>query len=198
VNDTEKIQDSFVNISHSINLIAAYQFGLWTIAYVLGHVARLLIRFFDWDKKYRIFRFNNEWHYILTGEITRFPTVQLEPLRYIDYKVVNALVRTDKGTFIYAGILQDYNLTKDGVLDTVCLSHVMRRPIDSDRIINTDTNIAEENKDDNESRYFKIPGSILVIPYTNILNFNLHYIQAKASDMEVETPLESDEGTNAR
>jgi len=55
--------------------ILTYNFSLWAFAAVSGKLSMLFIRKLRIDRKTRLFRFENHWHYLLRGESLDFPNV---------------------------------------------------------------------------------------------------------------------------
>ncbi|NDK54778.1 hypothetical protein [Pontibacter fetidus] len=170
----DRIKESFSNLSTFFVPIAIYHIVLWAVAYLLGLIGRVIIRFGSLDINLAYFRFNNKWHYIFSGEITRFPDVQRPPITRIDMRVVDMLVDTADGSIIYSGILQDYSLNNNAELDSLTLSHVFRRPLTEE--VNGKNDAGEEVLVQAQSqRKYKVPGALMVIPYSKVVNINLHY-----------------------
>ena len=46
--------------------------SLYAISALLGYVSHWFVRRQAWDRSTRILRFNNQWYYLLTGEVTEF------------------------------------------------------------------------------------------------------------------------------
>ncbi len=117
------------------------------------------MRQLKWDRTIKLFRFQNEWHYLFSGEILDFPKIPGKGSD-IDFTYVDALVETEEGTVIYKGVLQDYILSKDGGVDRIYLTDVKRRFL----------------KDDNEQgKEYQLPGKFFIIPFSKILNLHLTY-----------------------
>jgi hypothetical protein len=196
--DPKEIKKSFDNISSHLQQIVCYHLCLWIASYLLGHLLRAIIRWFKLDTRWRPFRFNNHWHYLLSGEITWFPNVKLRPLTFVEFIIIDLSVATDAETIIYTGILQEYTLNNNGDLDTVTLSHTLRRPISAVRKKEANKSMAmpiepttllgphpnlEEATEDHKDKYW-IPGNLFVLPYCKVNNINIRYITAKHSNRE--------------
>lgn len=82
---------------------------------------------------------------------------------------VDALMETNDGTFLYDGILVDYELSRDGGLDSISLTEAQRRKLADDR------GHREEGNQDENDPYYSIEGHILVLKYSEIKNLNLSY-----------------------
>jgi hypothetical protein len=55
-----------------VSLFLIHEFNVFILAGVLGLTFARLIRYFKWDIKFKIFRFQNQWYYIFSGEIRTF------------------------------------------------------------------------------------------------------------------------------
>lgn len=129
------------------------------MAFVAGHVSRRIVRVLKLDRRFRLFRFSNDWHYLLSGEFLDFPEVPDHP-EEVSFKLVNVLTQAGGETMIYIGELIHFTLSDDGGLDTVVLKDAKRRFLSDDLV---------------ENRYYDIPGRYITIPYKTILNINIRY-----------------------
>ncbi|MGC3948350.1 MAG: hypothetical protein QM762_28235 [Chryseolinea sp.] len=129
------------------------------VAYVAGHVSRRVVRILKLDRRFRLFRFSNDWHYLLSGEFLDFPEVPDHP-EEVSFKLVNVLTQTGGDTMIYIGELIHFTLSDEGGLDTIVLKDAKRRFLKDDLV---------------ENRYYDIPGRYITIPYKTILNINIRY-----------------------
>lgn len=129
------------------------------VAYIAGHVSRRIVRVLKLDRRFRLFRFSNDWHYLLSGEFLDFPEVPDHP-EEVSFKLVNVLTQTGGDTMIYIGELIHFTLSDDGGLDTIVLKDAKRRFLKDDLV---------------ENRYYDIPGRYITIPYKTILNINIRY-----------------------
>ena len=129
------------------------------VSYAAGHVCRRIVRILKLDRRFRLFRFSNDWHYLLSGEFLDFPEVPDHP-EEVSFKLVNVLTQTGGDTMIYIGELIHFTLSDEGGLDTIVLKDAKRRLLRDDLI---------------ENRYYDIPGRYITIPYKTILNINIRY-----------------------
>jgi hypothetical protein len=129
------------------------------VAYVAGHICRRIVRVLKLDRRFRLFRFSNDWHYLLSGEFLDFPEVPDHP-EEVSFKMVNVLTQTGGETMIYIGELIHFTLSDEGGLDTIVLKDAKRRFLKDDLV---------------ENRYYEIPGRYITIPYKTILNINIRY-----------------------
>lgn len=129
------------------------------ISFSAGHISRFVVRRLKLDRRIRLFRFSNEWHYLLSGEFLDFPEVPDHP-EEVSFKLVNVLVSTGGQQIIYVGELIHFTLSDEGGLDNIVLKDAERRLIQDDQ---------------KEDRYYKIPGRYITIPYKTIININIRY-----------------------
>lgn len=92
--DVDSLVDKFEAIKiviSSINNIIAYNLYLWMSSAVLGYSVKKIVRKLKLDRKRKLLRFQNEWHYLITGEILDFPKI-LGEANDIDFVSVDAMV----------------------------------------------------------------------------------------------------------
>ncbi|MBX7073763.1 MAG: hypothetical protein K1X71_11505 [Pirellulales bacterium] len=128
--------------------LLAYFVSLCMAAVLLGRLLRHLVRRFDWDRRFPLFRWN-DWYYLLHGESPdgSIPATDYDAIR------VTAVV----GDYIYWGILVDWFVDSSGVLDTVVLVLPHRRKHNS-----TDS--------DPNPKPFEIRADYLVLKYAECSN----------------------------
>lgn len=172
--DADKVTRAFKAVYEKSPYIISYFVGVSILGMITGFLSKLVVRNFKLDRKIKLFRFQNEWHYIFSGEILDFPKVAGKA-DDIDCSYVDALVKTDEGTVIYSGLLTDYILTKEGGIDRIYLSSVKRRFLKDD-IIYGPGNPTEQKQDNTEDkRYYYLPGQFFIIPYNMIINLHITY-----------------------
>jgi hypothetical protein len=159
----------FENISSNAFNILLYNISIIFAGSILGYFTKKAVRALKLDRRQKLFRFQNSWHYILKGEFFEFPRaafdLETNSVEEIEFVFIDALVSTPEGTIIYDGVLVDYELTNDGGLDFISLKGVQRRFLKDD--------FKKEGL--NVDNYYKIPGHILIIKYSEILNLNFSY-----------------------
>jgi hypothetical protein len=129
------------------------------VSFVAGHLSRKVVRGLKFDRKFRLFRFSNDWHYLLSGEFLDFPEVPDHP-EDVSFKLVNALTDVGGKQMIYIGELIHFTLSDEGGLENIVLKDAKRRPLEDDLL---------------ENRYYEIPGRYITIPYKTIININIRY-----------------------
>ena len=157
--DDANTAKAFQVLGKDIWLITTYNLILWASAAGLGHGFRLMVRRYDLDLKFNSLRLNNEWYYLLSEEIIK--TKQSD----VNYVWIDALVETAGGSVIYSGFLVDFNLSRDGGLESIYLTQVARRYLTQD--------LTDDGR--RKQRYYDIPGDIFVIKYTQVANLNIFY-----------------------
>lgn len=131
------------------------------LSWLLGRMAKSIVRSMACDIRWKLFRFRNKWHYILKGEIIKFPENKLEKgIDSVDSTIIDALVVVNNQSYIYTGLLSDYHLTDVGSgLEHLELLKVYRKELSGQ----TDDSV--------------VPTDTFILPYCNVVNLNLHYIE---------------------
>ena len=129
------------------------------VSFCAGHISRKIVRILKLDRKFRLFRFSNDWHYLLSGEFLDFPEVPDNP-EEVSFKLVNALTEVGGKQMIYIGELIHFTLSDEGGLENIVLKDAKRRLLEDDLL---------------ENRYYEIPGRYITIPYKTIVNINIRY-----------------------
>ena len=166
-------EDSFAtpfseNLSIWQGRIVLYNLVVNAVAFILGSAARIVVRSYRWDRKYQLFRYANEWHYLLSGEILEIQK-QIEGAAqdHVDLRYVTAMVDVNDQTMIITGILENYKLSRDKGVRYLTLSEARRRPLSWD---------AKPEQEGYEA-FYQLPGNYLVIPFQEIKNLHIEYIQ---------------------
>lgn len=131
-----------------------------TVSFFAGHLGRRIVRVAKLDRKFKLLRFSNDWHYLLSGEFLDFPEVP-DQHEEVSFKLVNVLTNVGGESMIYIGELIHFTLSDEGGLENVVLKDAQRRFLKDDLA---------------ENRYYEIPGRYITIPYKTILNINIRYI----------------------
>jgi len=173
VNETSEVKAIFTNIKTHLWQIAVYNALLMALAFASGMLFKIFIRSSGLDRKSPLFRFPNKWYYILSGEILEFPQFGITNPEF-DTAVVDILVNTENGSYIYTGELMDFYLSDTGGLESVVIRFPMKK------------------KFDQPSTFQEIPGKFLHIGHDQILNMNVRYITIE----ETTDPFIGDEAEN--
>ncbi len=168
------VDTSFKNIEENAANILLYNLSMFFVAGVSGYLLKQIVRKKNWDRTYKFFRFQNAWHYLLKGEFFDFPraeiTLENDTVEDIEFVFIDAVTEINGVSYIYDGILVDYELSNDGGLDTISITNAQRRDVKNDSKITK-----KGKKGDNRSHYYPIDGHILVLKYLEIKNLNFTY-----------------------
>lgn len=172
VRDEQLLFDIFEkNIGKYYSNIALYLLSSVLTGLISGFLVRYAIRLLELDKKHSIFRFDNEWYYLLSGEIIKFS--DYKPVKGKDAKkdeisvIAKVLVVIGNAPYIYIGVVERFFLNKNG-LESLYLNECRRIPMP--------ITPNENNNDDTEEELEGIPlGNEIVIMGHTILNIDLDY-----------------------
>ena len=179
---------SIKNISESFNWIITYNGSLIVLSSFIGALLKNFVRTCKLDRKYKFFRYQNHWHYILTGEFFDFPRANIDldksSVEDIEFVFVDALIEINDSSYLYDGILVDYELSNDGGLDFIIIKSAERRKIQADREFGEDG-----NRLDNTDLYYPISGHMLILKYSEIKNLNFSYYKLQEENGSFSTKL---------
>lgn len=166
------------SITNNDSKIILYFSSLYMGALFFGYISNWSIRKYRLDRKIDFFKFNNEWHYLLSGEILQIPGTLKHPHRSetedVDLVVVSAAVEVGNITYLYVGIVVDWDLDNSGNLNKLILFETYRRKIDADR------KDGEERKPiGKDERYYKLEGDYFSLDCKNAKNINVDYLFIK-------------------
>ncbi len=157
-------EKAVLNIERNITPIFWYNASIIVMSGVLGYGFKKIIRKNKLDRKFKLFRFQNSWHYLIKGEIfdfPRFPSLKKDTVEKIEFVFVDALVETDSGSMLYQGSLADYELSKNQELEHIALIGTKRKFMNG-----TD-----------DTHLHTIKGNLVVLPYCHIKNLNFTYFK---------------------
>lgn len=166
--EDKSAQLGFTVLQANLGSTIGYEISLLALSGLAGWAARSVVRRYKWDRRFRWFRYDNEWHYLLTGEILEtsdIPSIiHLREAKHIDFVIVDALVKLDSGNMLYSGVLAGYELAGDGGLRTIYIHSAQRKQL-------TAAPAAEAAPD----LYYPVDGHLLTLPYAQLLNLNISY-----------------------
>lgn len=90
----------------------------------------------------------------------------------IDGAMIAAVVEFKEGSFLYSGLLDDYQVNADGQLDRLMLVQAQRRRLESDRRFDADQGTFV----DESGRFYPIAGDVFVLRYDEIKTLNVTYL----------------------
>ncbi len=195
--DDTAVKACFHVIESSLWRIILYHLMLISFGALLGWGARALVRTLKWDRKTKFLRYDNKWFYLLKGEVVEFEEGEnifgFSDASLITFVIVDILTKVEGGNVIYTGALYDFDLEHDGGLKTLHLRAAQRKFVKIGASLSrSPAIIAERNPADLdeevldreehplqaeelESEYHTIPGKLLSIPYSQIINMNISY-----------------------
>lgn len=139
------------------NLLAAVVAALWRFAVWRLGLDRPSFRF------YRFVRPPAPWHYLFQGT----DVTSQSP----DAVVISALVPLKEATYLYTGLLEDYELTESGELQRLVLSNAARRPLERDR-----PDGAEPSPVYDATRFYPIEGNYFVLRASEFTTLNIKFL----------------------
>jgi heme/copper-type cytochrome/quinol oxidase subunit 2 len=172
ISTANKAEDEFYQLSVYKYEIFAYNVFVDLTSFCIGFLARKVVRETKLDRRRRVFRFSNKWHYIFTGECLDFPDVP-DDFEEISTKIINVLCKVNGKTVLYTGEYFNYYIDSKGDLEAVHLKYPIRRYFEHDE----------------QRNYYSISSRYLVIPNSDIININFRYlnlIEVDESDLTEE------------
>jgi hypothetical protein len=207
--DPSQLSALTLNIYDYFPEILLYFFITIFLGWLTGNISRFVIRKNKFDRRFRLFRYKNDWFYILTGEILDYPLIPGNS-DDIDFIYIDALVDTNEGSIIYSGILAEFKLSKEDGLDLLYLTEVRRRYLkdvkktpDAQQKEQTEVENQTEHAVQHETielissseqneRYFDLPGQLFVLSFNKIVNLHITYYSIEINlDFENELSSES-------
>jgi hypothetical protein len=82
------------------------------------------------------------------------------------------VVEFKEGSYLYTGVLDDYEVNEDGQLDRLLLVQAQRRTLGSDREYDAENDKYLEDK----TRFYPIAGDVFVLRYEEIKTLNVSYL----------------------
>lgn len=174
--DEEYFAEALTSVTEHPYKIFFYFITLYAVAAGLGYLCHHIVREQKWDRSTRLLRFNNEWFYLLSGEITEFYEFP-EVLPKVDGVYLTAVVHHSDSDYLYRGIVADFFFDKTGNLDRVLLRLAHRRALSADR--EEDQDFSEEQID---KRYYHIEGDFFLLKYSEMSTINIDYFFVEDED----------------
>ena len=176
---------NFVNavVSYPVQILM-YLFSVNLFGMLSGYGLHRLVRYFRLDLKYMPLRFQNEWHYLFSGE-ARFFDVQSndisrqsvrEGLKEIDFTFVTMAVELGRDLYLYRGILTDYYFERGGHLDKIVIAAPQRLRVSTGDLAELDS--------PPDTMFETIEGDFFVIKYNMVKNLNIYYYSWVGSEEE--------------
>ncbi len=168
-----------LELSHVVSSIADHPYPIFwyftslnLFAAISGSVTHHTIRYLKWDVRYKWARFNDEWYYLLTGEVINFDQ---KKRRNIAAVYLSAVVNQGDRSYLYQGEIMDWSYDRSGNLQWVLLMETLRRPFSPE---NDRPNLAPENttSHENDGRFYAIYGDRFILRMSEIITLNLEYV----------------------
>ncbi|MBF7090442.1 hypothetical protein IUY40_02640 [Flavobacterium sp. ALJ2] len=155
--------------------ICIYMFVTVVISFFMAQICWQLVRMLKLDKRFMPLRFNNYWHYYLSGESLSFKDFK-GILAGKEAILTEADVLVDLGNGInklYKGFIRQHTICRNtGELKAIYLTDVRRF-----------TSYPPPNN------IKVVPGHIMIIPAEKIININLNYITRNTSNIDYKSLL---------
>jgi hypothetical protein len=162
-------------------IFIAFTLCVYVVSVVLGISTSRIIRYFKWDKYYKILRFKNQWYYVFSGEIFEFRKFKAvaNKLQKIDTSKNNVeltradvLINNGGKSELYSGYVVDYDLNPldNSRLDNLYLLDAYRYKISE--IKNEGSNLAHPTVVEKKH----IPGEVFILNMANMININVLYL----------------------
>lgn len=150
--------------------VFVYFVSLYLAAPLIGWGCHYVVRRFRLDLKLPFLRYDNDWHYVLTGEFLGFPDQR--PSRNVEVAFVQVSLVTEIGgdTILVTGSLEEFFFDREGKLDRLVLSNTYRRQIGKDR-----EEGVEQKALAADQRFYKVEGNYFVVPYCEVKNLNVGF-----------------------
>lgn len=172
--------------ANGLGEVALYFFSLCGIAYLLGLAAHGFVRGQGLDHRCRLFRFDNPWFYLLSGE-SLTPVLPGRSKRWwkrkphwwplgspkkADIVKISAAVKQGNDVYLYVGKLESFEFDRIGQLDRLVLKQASRRLLSKDR--EPQDGYRQDSKED--PRFYPIETYYFVIRYVDICTLNVEFI----------------------
>lgn len=177
------------NYSNAAPFVAAQQAVINYPGYVLlyflvsvaaagfvGRLAHMAVRRYRLDVRTQYFRFNNHWHYLLSGETEEFAAGRAP----ITFTSISTIVATHEAAYLYVGVLYDYVLDGKGNLERIILSGPVRR-----RRLTMDRQSGESRRPvESDPRFYEVEGDYFVLRAAEMSTLNIEYWIAEPPAVE--------------
>ena len=151
-----------------------YFLTLYIASALSGYFGHSFVRKRKLDLKSKFFRFNNEWYYLLSGEILEFSEVNNSEGE-IDGVYLTTVVHHNDKDYLYRGIVADFYFDKSGSLDRILMRLAHRRCLSNDRELGQPFN-NDDPAFTSDDRYYDIEGDYFLLRYSEMSTINVDYI----------------------
>jgi len=183
--DNQFFESTIQSVTCCPSEIALYLFSLYVFAAIVGFSTHKTVRHFKLDHKTNIFRFNNEWHYLLRGETLELHDYPGEPIHNIDGVYLSAVVQHGDADYLYRGLVVHFTYAPGGQLDKVVLQEAHRRKLSDDRPPGQVRDPLDHGTREG-SRYYRIEGDFFILKYADMQTVNLEYFTLDEDDLAIQ------------
>ena len=180
------VESAIERTASGADAVAVYFFLLGFGSYLFGLFAHFLVRSQGLDHRCRLFRYDNPWFYLLSGESLQaiLPDQPKSwwsrlcswwPLgrpRKADVVKISAAVKQGNDVYLYVGKLESFEFDRAGQLDRLVLSQASRRLLSKDRM----PEAQNEHDASKDERFYPIETLHFVIRYADICTLNIEHI----------------------
>jgi len=191
--DDQFFEQTIQSVTCCPNQIVLYIVSSTTLAALLGYAGHWIVRSLKLDRKIDFLRFNNDWYYLLSGEVLEFGDLKnfQDPPPQIDGVFFSAVVQLGERDYLFRGIVADFSYDHTGQLDKIVLRFAHRRALGKDREPGQPRDPADLMYE-RDGRYYPIRGDFFVLKYKDIKTANVEYItilteeEAEATNFDLE------------
>ncbi|CAH0999601.1 hypothetical protein LEM8419_00901 [Neolewinella maritima] len=132
----------------------------------LGYALQQVVLRRGYDQRYKGLRVLNDWDRYFTGYV-----LPAERRGKVNFIWVDILVDGSGGNAVlYSGVLENYSLNREQVIDQVFISSAIRRHnLDLSGVLPADEGTTRQPPN------YDMPGEYLVIPFSQVRNLNITY-----------------------
>jgi hypothetical protein len=156
----------------------SYFAAINALAIVSAFALRTIVQHWELDRAgsflARWVRGDAPWYYLFSG--LDHPNDDA-----IDGAAIAAIVEFKEGSYLYTGLLADYEVNEQGQLDRLLLVQAQRRKLGDDRVFDE----ASRNHIDNKGRFYPIAGDIFVLRYDEIKTLNVSYFLLREDPIKI-------------
>ncbi len=163
--------------SHPV-LLSSYFLSLYLFSALFGLGIHYLVRSdgLALDRRTRMFRFDNEWYYLLKGDIDRFGTQYRQ--RPPDGVMVRTEIFLGNCVLCYRGLVHSFYFNKQGELDRILLTMAHREfywltnDLQRTDVAPTEEGLQKRQLDPLEN----LQGDFVVIKYSQLKSLDVEYL----------------------
>jgi len=178
-------QNGLPPISQHMSEITFYLLSLYAASALFGYLAHIIIRRTKLDKRFSLFRPDDLWYYMLSGEIGEFkenPFPEKFSSEDVDV-LLTAVVTHGEQTFQYRGFVVDFGYDNQGDLDWVSLIYFDRQLLEQEPSRESRKGQMPSQHPTNETKengHFE--NALMVLKYSEMNAIRLTYLSLRKKD----------------